>query len=553
MRILATLFCIAPALAQSSLSLIPAVNGPSPRADAPLVHDPAGNQLLIFGGQDATSDQNDVWAYSLATREWQRRDPAGAKPAPRHGHTVNYDAARRRLIVFAGQASGFFNDVWAYDIAGNTWQQLDRGTGPTPRYAHSAVTDPTGGRLIISHGFTSERGRFDDTWEFNLTMNRWLELTPSGAKPLRRCLHHAVLDEAAQEMLLFGGCASGAGPCPLDDLWAFNLQTNRWTQKSPTARPRARERYGMTFDSTRRKVVIYAGSGGGKLGDLWEYDATVNAWSQVLPAGPSPARSRHEGIYVPALAASVFFGGDIGALSNDLIFYTQGSRPAIAQGGVRNAFSGAAGPGSPGEARSVYGTAIGPETGVAASYDSNGQLPMQLGDVTVTVNGLRAPLYFVRADQINFQIPYELAGQTQARVVVTYKGIASAEESLALAPTAPGLLGTIFDARFGINSRANPAGAGDIVVLYATGQGVTAPASITGKSSTAPYPNPVGRVTLKIGGREADLLFTGQAPGTTGLMQINARVPAGVAGQSAPVVLTVGGVESPPVSLAVLN
>ena len=43
----------------------------------------------------------------------------GPKPAARFGHTLVLDSVRRRLILFGGQAAGFFNDTWAYDIAAN--------------------------------------------------------------------------------------------------------------------------------------------------------------------------------------------------------------------------------------------------------------------------------------------------------------------------------------------------------------------------------------------------------------------------------------------------
>ena len=52
---------------------------------------------------------------------------------------------------------------------------------------------------------------------------------------------------------------------------------------------------------------------------------------------------------------------------------------------------------------------------------------------------------------------------------------------------------------------------------------------------------PVAPTVLRIGGLDADIQFRGQAPGTVGVMQVNARVPEGVArGGAVPVVLSVG-------------
>jgi uncharacterized protein (TIGR03437 family) len=94
-----------------------------------------------------------------------------------------------------------------------------------------------------------------------------------------------------------------------------------------------------------------------------------------------------------------------------------------------------------------------------------------------------------------------------------------------------------------LNSAARPAEQGEIVALFATGAGVTSPAVESGKPAEAPYPAPAGTVALAIGGRPAEILFAGLAPGLVGLLQVNARVPEGVRGL-APVTLTIAGQSS---------
>jgi hypothetical protein len=40
------------------------------RIDAPIVYDFVGGQLLMFGGQDASGDRNDLWGYSVDRPQW---------------------------------------------------------------------------------------------------------------------------------------------------------------------------------------------------------------------------------------------------------------------------------------------------------------------------------------------------------------------------------------------------------------------------------------------------------------------------------------------------
>lgn len=222
-----------------------------------------------------------------------------------------------------------------------------------------------------------------------------------------------------------------------------------------------------------------------------------------------------------------------------------GITPRIAAGGLGNAFTGAAQAAAPGQLLSIFGAGLGPATGAVASFDAQGRLPFVLGDVAVTVNGVPAPLLFARQDQVNIQVPYEVAGAAEASVVVRYRGAASTAEALRIAAASPGLFPRIWNANGTLNDAGQPAQPGGAIVLYATGQGVTVPASISGQVAAAPYPEPVAAMTLLVGGRPAMVLFRGQAPGTAGVMQINALIPADAeAGNEVPVVLRMAGAES---------
>lgn len=524
---------------------------PSPRFDGTIAYDASGRQAFLFGGQDS-QPRNDLWVFSFALRQWTEIQVPGSRPAGRFGHTLIFDSQRRRLVLFGGQASGFFSDVWAYDVARGGWQQLAADdAGPSRRYAHSAIYEPVRDRMVISHGFTNA-GRFDDTWAFEFSSNSWRNLTPSGTRPLRRCLHHAAYDAANGQMYLYGGCASGFGPCPLGDLWSFDLNTHQWTERTGGVKPAARQHYGMVFDAVRDRLMVFGGSGSGLLNDTWEFDPRSGSWQQTALAGPAPSpRQRHEAAFATDRGFTLFFGGQTAAgLTNELWMLGPGfvlPRPEISPGGVVNAFSGAGGAVAPGEAVSIYGRDLGPINGIALGFDPlTGLLPTSGPGVSVTWNGIPAPLYFVRADQLNVQVPYELDGATEARLVVTVNGQASDAVTVPVAPTRPGLSPQVWNQNASLNTPANPALAGSIIVLYATGQGVTRPPSRTGAfPRDAVYPEPASTTSLTIGGITAEILFQGQAPGTTGVMQINARIPAGVApGTAVPVLLSIGAGQS---------
>src|ERR1035441_2974870 len=65
-------------------------------------------------------------------------------------------------------------------------------------------------------------------------------------------------------------------------------------------------------------------------------------------------------------------------------------------------------------------------------------------------------------------------------------------------------------------------------------------------AAVAPYPTPLLPVTLTVAGFPAQILYAGSAPGAVGLLQVNARVPAGFI-PTGPVAaeLTVGSAVAP--------
>ena len=86
--------------------------------------------------------------------------------------------------------------------------------------------------------------------------------------------------------------------------------------------------------------------------------------------------------------------------------------PSINPGGTVNAASSAAGsPVAPGSIATVYGSFLVSSLSMASSSP----LPVSLAGLSLQFgSGLTAPLFAVSSGQVNFQVPWELAGASQA-------------------------------------------------------------------------------------------------------------------------------------------
>ncbi len=226
--------------------------------------------------------------------------------------------------------------------------------------------------------------------------------------------------------------------------------------------------------------------------------------------------------------------------------------PTIGSGGVVNAASYVASAIAPGSIVSIFGTNLSCSPASASTLP----LPTALGDVTVSINGEAMPLYYVGAGQINAQVPYDIA-VGNAMLTVTGPAGTSAAASVPVIEAGPGVFALSGQALalnqdYTVNSATNPAKTGSYITLFFTGQGPLSQAVATGAAN--PLPPPLITVTLAnsatIGGMNAPVDFMGAAPGLVGLGQANLTIPALATG-SYPVVLTIGGVASQPVTVTV--
>ena len=315
--------------------------------------------------------------------------------------------------------------------------------------------------------------------------------------------------------------------------------------------------------------VALAGGGWGALGGsvlVGNFgDGHINAFDPATGALKATLQdSTGAPIAIQGLWAIEFGNGGSGG-DNSYLYFTAGIINNGAQAGllgsiapqaqitgVHNAATGPAPAIAPGEVVQLTGITIGPRPAVSSpSLTTAVNATTTLGGTTVTINGTPAPILYTQADVTNIIVPFGLTGTT-ASIVVTYGTTTSQTMTVPLAPTSPGLFpGVAFNQDGTLNTAANPAGAGSVVILYATGLGQTDPPGQDGvRMGSLVIAEAVATVTATIGGQAATVAYAGSAPGQiAGIQQVEMIVPAGAGTGLVPVVITAGGVSPQPGSV----
>ncbi len=275
----------------------------------------------------------------------------------------------------------------------------------------------------------------------------------------------------------------------------------------------------------------------------------------------NPQASATLGVFGPVAVALDPFGNPVvaEALTNRVSFYFPAIDFTTSAGGVVSRLSGNAanyfGRFAPGMLASIFSfpaSRFGDQTA-----SSGAPLPPVLGDIAVLVAGVPAPLIYVSPAQINFQVPEAtpVGALQEFQVVRVSTGQVLASWLFRIDSASPGLF-TASGAGSGqvlasnedgsINNGAHPAKAGSVISLFGTGAGTF---------DGIPPDGQVAQGLIRTSQKpkvfinsdfvpDADVQFSGLAPGYVGLWQINVKVPANVPPGDVIVYVTYDGINS---------
>jgi uncharacterized protein (TIGR03437 family) len=167
-----------------------------------------------------------------------------------------------------------------------------------------------------------------------------------------------------------------------------------------------------------------------------------------------------------------------------------------------------------------------------------------LAGARVLLNSAAVPVLYNSDSQVNFIVPPETP-LGAAALTVTGPAGEQASADVTVAALQPGIFaGGVLHSGTGVSVAAAPAKAGDFLEIYCTGLGATR-AGTNGLQQTVTTP------VVFIGATPVEALFSGLAPGTTGVYQVNVRVPPGLAPGPQSVLLSISLAHSNQVQITV--
>eukprot|EP00579_Thalassiosira_antarctica_P000267 CAMPEP_0201870066 /NCGR_PEP_ID=MMETSP0902-20130614/3321_1 /ASSEMBLY_ACC=CAM_ASM_000551 /TAXON_ID=420261 /ORGANISM="Thalassiosira antarctica, Strain CCMP982" /LENGTH=584 /DNA_ID=CAMNT_0048395639 /DNA_START=35 /DNA_END=1789 /DNA_ORIENTATION=- len=190
-----------------------------------------------------------------------------------------------------------------------TWSKVALPPGGVvPPRRSGAASVVVKGKLYMFGGYGGGTGRLDDFYSFSFDANTWERVEVlSDEKPGCRENNGVVIGDSSR-MYLFGGYN---GSSWLNDLWMFDIDTQRWTciqdssddlsDELSTAlgqleRARAQaaggpsRRFGYVSVVHNNKFVLFGGFDGSRwLNDMFEFDLQTNTWKTIVASGNLPS------------------------------------------------------------------------------------------------------------------------------------------------------------------------------------------------------------------------------------------------------------------------
>lgn len=194
-------------------------DAPTARA-FPIVDYVGSNELFVWGGGETFALVNTGAIYNASTNTWRSVSTNNA-PINRTRMVWATDATARKVYAFggAGGSNSFFNDLYVYDVASNTWSVLNNTGAPSGRELGTMVL--RSGKLFVwggqgVNGMTNTGGIYD------VTNNSWSPTSSTSAPSFR--IEFVTVNATEGIVVWAGNSTQGIR----NDGALFKIETNTW-------------------------------------------------------------------------------------------------------------------------------------------------------------------------------------------------------------------------------------------------------------------------------------------------------------------------------------
>jgi hypothetical protein len=265
------------------------------------------------------------------------------------GAAMAVDDPHRQAIMFGGQVPGLglTNTTFRVNQTTAVWNLLNETVAPSPRTDFSFASAPGCGMAVLFGGVVNitTQAVTNDTWLFNFTTLRWINITPAVGPAPRQGAALAV-DDRRCEAVLFGGVdltyhsGNSTGNVRWNDTWSLDLSTRRWSPVAAINTPPSLSDSGFLYDNTSRLFLLYGGCESLCTGQIWRFSLSNNAWNSVAgtsyaPVGRGGAVWSYSATYdVAILSTGYALNGNTRTALNDTYAYEIGANRWDFVGGV---------------------------------------------------------------------------------------------------------------------------------------------------------------------------------------------------------------------------
>jgi len=573
-----------------------------------------GGKIYVPGGftAQATIDRN-LRVYDIATNSWSAQP---APPVGVGIYAIAADTQQGVFYVTGGSDLNVpVSNVQAYDTRNNTWRELP--PMKTARFAHEAALINGQLYVVGGTGSSSSctPGGLASGEVYDFQTGQWSPIA-SLNQPRRYAVSAVARDDPGRLFWLVFGGEDGCTGAPLNSAEIYDVANNRWfVPDGSFAMPTARTFFnGATLGGFLHAVGGTTGATSGTTPVTAHERFKLDSFTLINPNQPPlvvvpPAQqiaianqelrfavsAQDLGSGAPiTITADGLPSGAVFNVANDTNNSARGEfrwTPASSDVGRSFTVNFTASDGALTDVKSVVIRVVSasPLTAVnAADFRTGGlaadsiasafgtgmatrieiaqafPLPFSLAGTTLTVNGVPAPLFFVSPTQINFVVPptVDPGAAPNLRIIVSSPLGAYSLGSANIVAAAPALFTADATGRGdaaalatidGVNYQRPPFdvlvnGRPNVLALYGTGfrhAPATDPNDDNGVAES---------VSVTIDGRAASVLYAGAQGSFAGLDQINAEMPASLAGggqRRVEVVVTVNNVAANRVTILI--